>query len=153
MSDDAGLPPYVSGRPTSQAAAMSHVDSHRSQLERVWSWGNHRGPRGWTDEECELASGRRHQSISARRRRLYQLRRVIWTGRKRLNESNRKACVWVTDEVSRAHSITPIPLPINNADRLAWLEMYCQIQGPSGDVITTRKELDRAIKLFYSRSH
>lgn len=143
------LPPYVRGRPTSRAAAESVRDESQSLMEKLYRWGNRRGPKGWTDEESEIASERKHQSISSRRRTLCIHRRVGWTGRKKKNLTLRPANIWITDQVSREHGIPFVPLKTNNADRLAFVEVHCRVVGPDGRPIESREDLDAQIKRFY----
>ena len=49
MPDDGQLPlpPYVRGRATSRAAAESMRDEAQSLMEKLYRWGNRRGPKGW----------------------------------------------------------------------------------------------------------
>ena len=153
MPDDErpALPPYVRGRATSRAAAESMREDAQTLMEKLYRWGNRRGPKGWTDEESEIASERKHQSISSRRRTLYLHGRVGWTGKKRKNLTGRSANVWITEEVAREHRIDFVPVKTNNADRLGYLELHAALTSHDGHRIDTREDLDAAMQRFYAR--
>ena len=93
-----GNAPHVAGSVTSKAAGAS-VDrvSMRDRVEtkiRVHSGG--RFPYGLTDDEIEQTLDMRHQTVSARRRELVLLGKVVDSGRTRPTRSGRQATVWVT---------------------------------------------------------
>ncbi len=79
---------------TSREAAASQIGKRGSVRDRLYRWGRWRRE-GWTDDECEVASGLTHQTISARRRELVLLGQVRWTGRYRKTRTGRRARVWM----------------------------------------------------------
>lgn len=118
--------------------------------ERVYAWGNRRGPEGWTDAELDVVVNEITRTVRPRRRKLYIDRRVIWTGRKRKNPSGRAANVWVTDQVAREHGIQPVPIPVNDADQIAFLLGVCEITGPDGEPIRSGSELRETMDRYFS---
>ena len=97
-----GNPPHAAGSATSEAAGES-VD-RVSMGRRVYALIAVRSiavevnglPYGATDDEIEQALNMRHQTVSARRRELVLLGKVVDSGRTRATRSGRQATVWVT---------------------------------------------------------
>ena len=143
--------PYEQGRDTSEDAADSMREAAAAQKELVYNWGHSQGAEGWTDEECEIALGLRHQSASARRRSLYLEGRVVWTGEKRTNRSGRQAYVWVTDEVARLCQVAWKPLPTTHQDRYAFITMHCKVFDPYGERLRSKEDINDAIATWRMR--
>ncbi|MFQ5921189.1 MAG: hypothetical protein ACE5JV_04140 [Nitrososphaerales archaeon] len=89
-----GFPPHENVD-TSIEAAHSQLFQASSVRGRLYRWALKRGSKGFTDDEAEVASGFPHQTISARRRELYLLGLVIWSGDYRRTRTGRRARVWV----------------------------------------------------------
>lgn len=85
--------PFVSGSPTSEAAAASmapHAGTVRDDvLKYIKSTGH-----GATCDEVEAALNLRHQTASARVRELAKTMRIMDSGTTRPTRSGRKAVVW-----------------------------------------------------------
>ncbi len=94
-----GNPPHVAGNATSKTAGES-VDrvSMRDRVEiDIWVHSGGRGiPLGRTDDEIEQFLHMIHQTVSARRRELVLLGKVVDSGRTRATRHGRQATVWVT---------------------------------------------------------
>lgn len=80
---------------TSLDAAKSVQYSAGSIRSRVFRFIKSCGKYGATDDEIEIWSGMRHQTISARRRELVLNDSITYSGIKRNTRSGRKAQVWV----------------------------------------------------------
>ncbi len=86
--------PHVAGSATSKAAGKSvdRVSMGQRVLNHiVWNTSY-----GCTDDELEQDLNMRHQTVSARRRELVLLGKVVDSGRTRATRSGRQATVWVT---------------------------------------------------------
>lgn len=88
-----GTPPHEAPS-TSQAAAVSMKPAANRLQRQVEAVIGSTGPRGATDDELEVLTGLKHQTVSARRRELYLLGRIRSIG-ERPTRSGRKAKVWV----------------------------------------------------------
>jgi hypothetical protein len=109
--------PYVKGSRTSRAAAESLSAEDLSRMEqRVFDCIRKAKLKGRTDEETERETGLRHQSASARRRKLVLRGRVRDSGFVRRNRSRRLAIVWevgVDESASEGRSSGRPPRPSN----------------------------------------
>jgi DNA polymerase len=94
-----GLPPFVAGVDTSEAAAQSMAGDASQLREFVFSVIHGSGAGGMTCDEVEVDTGMRHQTVSARIRELQQRGRLVDSARRRPTRSGRPAIVWVTEEV------------------------------------------------------
>ena len=92
-----GIPPHVAGSDTSLAAALSQLTTAKTKQARVYreiKWNRS----GMTDDEIEVATGWRHQTVSARRRELVKLGAIRDSGERRNTRSGRKATVWTPSD-------------------------------------------------------
>ena len=88
-----GVAPSVAS-PTSASAAES-IQPHLSELQQaVLRYIRCKAGDGATDDEIERYLGMRHQTVSARRRELVLMGRVVDRGWTRRTRSGRKATVW-----------------------------------------------------------
>lgn len=88
--------PRVAGSDTSEAAANSLSGSTLNRLEsQVFTAIASRGAQGVTDDELELMTGLRHQTVSARRRTLVLKQLICDSERRRPTRSGRPAVVWI----------------------------------------------------------
>lgn len=87
--------PFVAGSDTSEAAAESLEPSLNRLEAQVFSAIAARGEQGVTDDELELMTGLRHQTVSARRRTLVLKQLICDSTRRRLTRSGRSAVVWI----------------------------------------------------------
>ncbi len=91
-----GRPPAepASDAETSRQAA-DEIGPHVGRMQSAVLEHARRSPWGVTDDELELATGWRHQSVSARRRELVLLGLLADSSRRRPTRSGRMAVVWV----------------------------------------------------------
>jgi hypothetical protein len=95
-----GRVPRVAGSETSAIAAESQEPTLASKQGRVLALIR-QADRGLTDDDLEVITGWRHQTVSARRRELVLKELVKDTGRRRYTTSGRPATVWeATDETA-----------------------------------------------------
>jgi len=90
-----GLPPFVAGVDTSEAAAQSVAGDAGQLREFIFDVIKGSGGGGMTCDEVEVDTGMRHQTASARIRELQQRARVVDSSRRRPTRSGRLAIVWV----------------------------------------------------------
>lgn len=89
---------YVSGSPTSKAAADSMIPHAPNIKERVFECvrkGDFINHFGATCDEIEMTLSLKHQTVSARIRELAEAGRIEDSGMVRKTRSNRNAVVWV----------------------------------------------------------
>ena len=118
--------PYVRGSRTSRAAAesLSKEDLNRMEL-KVFDCIRRAKLKGRTDEEIEGETGLRHQSASARRRKLVLKGKVRDSGFVRRNRSRRLAIVWevgIDETATEGKASGRVPRPSNQ-------EMFEAAQG------------------------
>lgn len=101
-----GLPPFVVGVDTSEAAAKSMVGDASQLREFVYEVIHGAGAGGMTCDEVEVETSLRHQTASARIRELQQRGRLIDSHRRRPTRSGRHAIVWVVPETK-----PEVPIP------------------------------------------
>lgn len=89
-----GMPPHEQVD-TSLWAAHRQLLTANSVRARLYRWGRGRGLQGWTDDEAEMASGKIHQTISARRRELVLDGLAKFSGVYRKTRTGSPARVWV----------------------------------------------------------
>ena len=89
-----GVPPHEQVD-TSLWAAHRQLLTANSVRARLYRWGRERGVKGWTDDEAEMASGKVHQTISARRRELVLDGLAKFSGQYRNTRTGSPARVWV----------------------------------------------------------
>lgn len=89
-----GQAPAVRGSDTSEAAARSVEPTAGSKRGTVLGLLR-TFPEGLTDEQIEVATGWRHQTVSARRRELVIGGFVEDSGLRRKTSSGREAAIWV----------------------------------------------------------
>jgi len=97
-----GLPPFVAGNDTSEAAAMSKRSSapnDRAVIRALFE-GDGEEEKGWTCDEIEILTGLRHQTASARIRELVLMDVLADSGQRRQTSSGRTARVYVEVETS-----------------------------------------------------
>lgn len=97
------IPPFVKGNKPSVAAALSMMSEAKTLQDKVEATILSAGKLGYTTEEVEERVGRKHQSVSARVKKLKDLGRVIDSGVQRMNTSRRKAAVIVHDRYKHHH--------------------------------------------------
>ncbi len=90
-----GTPPHVPGSDTSLAAARSIARGITATHRRLLALFELAKDYGYTDDEMERALEMRHQSVSARRRELVLLGKVVDSGKRRVTSSGRTAAVWI----------------------------------------------------------
>ena len=95
-----GSPPHEPKDSTGTSKAAAHFIAPKagSLRWRVLRFIIKQGSKGGTDEEIEIASGRKHQTISARRRELVLGGFVRWNGAKRINTSGSPASVHIATD-------------------------------------------------------
>jgi hypothetical protein len=86
-------PPAQRHSPTSVAAAES-IKPDANRLRMVVLSAIRDAPDGLTCDECEVLTGLRHQTCSARFRELALGGRIVDTGQTRKTRSGRAAAVW-----------------------------------------------------------
>ena len=91
-----GSLPFVIGSDTSKAAAISMLETAKTDAAKIWRLIAWSGSHGMTDDEIEVSLGMRHQTASARRRGLVIKGLVADSGLRRRTRSGRKAAVWIT---------------------------------------------------------
>ena len=89
-----GVPPH-SDDDTSYEAAIEIREHVPTLREEVYDVIEARRAYGATDDEIEEALGKRHQTVSARRRELFLLGSIVEQGGRRKTRSGRTAKVWV----------------------------------------------------------
>ena len=89
-----GLPPHESS-PTSIAAAIKIKEAAGPLRDQVLLWIKWSGDAGFTDDDLERRMEIRHQTLSARRRELVLLDKIVDSGRTRKTSSGRQATIWV----------------------------------------------------------
>lgn len=89
-----GLPPHVH-QDTSVAAAISILEHAENLRARIYRFIKRTDRHGATDDELEIASSQRHQTVSARRRELVLMNAIEDSGQRRQTRSGRNAIVWV----------------------------------------------------------
>lgn len=98
MSDEyelyGGTPPHEN-TPTSREAAVLIKPASKTLRLKILDILVSAGTRGNTDDEIELITRLRHQTVSARRRELVLLSVVCDSGRTRMTRSGRRATVWI----------------------------------------------------------
>ena len=102
-----GLPPFVRGNDTSEAAAMSKRSSaptDRAEILAIFEGEDVGEPEGFTCDEIEAITGLRHQTASARIRELVLMDRLCVTEQRRPTRSGRTARVY---SVASSHEEAP----------------------------------------------
>jgi hypothetical protein len=92
-----GHAPRVAGDETSSDAADAIEPVRAPSQIDVLAFIRSRGDA--TDEEIEMGLGRKHQSVSARRRELVQKGYVVDSGLRRMNSTGCSAHVWVVRSI------------------------------------------------------
>jgi hypothetical protein len=87
-----GMPPFAKMSDTSREAALSMAGKAGSVRRKVYECIAN--SRGLTDEEMEARLGMKHQTATARRCELVQLKLVEDSGERRVASSGRKQAVW-----------------------------------------------------------
>lgn len=89
----------MSRQPTSLAAWDSVQGEPTAKVrDRIWALLVTAADYGRTDDEMEVATGLRHQTLSATRRGLSKEGLIVDSGKRRKTRSGRNAIVWVIPE-------------------------------------------------------
>lgn len=98
-----GLPPFVRGNDTSEAAALSKRSSaptDRAKIRAIFEESDG-DPEGFTCDEIEAITGLRHQTASARIRELVLMGSLYVTEQRRQTRSGRTARVYAVADCAK----------------------------------------------------
>jgi len=101
MTEYNGVPPFVAGSDTSEAAARAVRDPNTLRAQ-VLALLVKRGERGATDEEIQAILAMPANTERPRRRELVLRRSVIDSGQRRRTMSGRMAVVWCVAQVAES---------------------------------------------------
>jgi DNA polymerase len=129
-----GLPPFVAGVDTSEAASQSIASDSGQLREFIFDLIKGSGGGGMTCDEVEVETSMRHQTASARIRELQQRGRIVDSSRRRPTRSTRLAIVWVATEPETQPTVTSQPVASTSEAVLGQPLLFsANVIDPSGD--------------------